>query len=523
MMMRTSNASKTTARERVGEGVKSGNGKSDDNAAKNTRSRKQSDNRETVGEGVKSGNGKSDVNAAKNTRSRKQSDNRETVGEGVKSGNGKSDDNSANNERSRKQSDNRDTVGEGVKSGNGKSDDNSANNERSQKRSYAARRTATKDDRKKSDDRVPAIAADKNRKPATTGAQLKGVGGSSGTQRKTGPSADVGGADDDKNRKLYNSNRNIPGADGVAEKSKTAWTRNTGSVGKKPKNPNTKMNGVGKEERDETMISETLISPAIDYHDNASPTAARYGIKKPVGTKGISSAAEAIDSPRAPADVRGDDSGGGVGGVGGGGGGGGVGGGGVVGGVGGVGGGGKKAVPSEKLISPAIDYHDDASLTAARDGINEPVSTKGSPRAPADVRGDDSGGGGVGGGGGGVGSGGKDAINLGDNGKDRMLNERDRTGPGNSETAGRARIGHQNQDETGCTTTTPTAADKAGGGRRTDNSCTDDDIYKLRKACALGQSDQCQNKDTGLYQAKRKGSKFEVIDLTQEEYCKLNK
>jgi len=344
------------------------------------------------------------------------------------------------------------TVGEDVKSGINKIGDNFQNNMRSQKRSNARKTVST-------------FTTDNNRKSVTTGALLKKVVKTSGTREKIDPPADV--EENNKHRKLINSKRNILDTNSVAEKSKTTGTRNNSSVVKKSKNLTTR-NDVGRprlvKKRDETtllkmsataetvdtpgtsadvrnddggvggkktVLSETQISPAIDYHDDASLTATRDRINDSIDTKKIFSVLETINTLGISADVRDDD--------------------------GGVGG--KKTVPSENQNSPAIDYRDDASLTDTRDGINEPIDTKrifsvaetiDSPREPVDVRDD--------------------------NGRE---NERNR-------------INGRNQDETENKTTKPTAVDGAGS-RRTDNSCTDDDIYKLRMTCVAGKLDQCKN------------------------------
>lgn len=435
------------------------------------------------------------------------------------------------------------TVGEGIKSRNSKNifamkmrdrtppqtaiGDNVVNNIQSQKRSDLVRRVATKDDRKKFQNPMLTIVTDKNRRPGTTGGLIKEVVGTSGTQRKTGRLADVE-ENDNKRRKLDKSNRTIIGSDGVAEKSKTPRIRNSGSVVKKSKNPRTK-NGTRKprvdEKRDDTKLSETLISPTIDYHDGALvKTTPRGGTNEPVDTKRIFSVPETIDSPHVPANVRDDEdyngggggnrsSGGGNRSSGGGnrsggggfdsgvdGGGGSSGGGftsgirGVVGsGGGGVGIVGRNVVSSETLISPVIDYLDDASLTAARDGINEPVEKKrmfsaadtiDRARLPADVQDDDDGAGGSGGGG-------KNAVNR-NTEKDWIFDEQFRTGLNNSE-IGRNHISERNQDEICNKTTTPTVMNGAGS-HRIDDNCTDSDIYKLRMACVLGQLAQCQNR-----------------------------
>lgn len=350
------------------------------------------------------------------------------------------------------------TVGEDAKSGINKIGDNFENNMRSQKRSNA-RKT------------VSAFTTDNNRKSGTTGALLKEVVKTSGTRGKIDPPEDA--EENNKHRKLINSKRNSLGTNSVVEKSKTTGTRNISSVVKKSKNLTTR-NDVVKprvfEKRDETTLLKTsarngineLVDTAETIETSGTSTDVRYddgggGGKKTVlsetqispaidyhddtsltdtrdrinDTKKIFSVSETIGSLGISADVRDDDGGGG----------------------------GKKMVLSENQISPAIDYRDDASLTDTRDGINESIDTKrifsvaetiDSPRAPVDVRDDDG------------------------------------------RETGRNRISERNQDETEHKTTKPTAVDGAGS-RRTNNSCTDDDIYKLRMTCVVGQLDQCQN------------------------------
>lgn len=244
----------------------------------------------------------------------------------------------------------------------------------------------------------------------------------------------------------------------ILEKSKTSVTRKGGTAGtmEKPKTTRTK-NGVAKVEKSKNArtgndvdklerggkkdvtkapSSEILISPAVDYNDDASPTAARNGINEPIETK--STAAEIIGGTQASAVVRDD-------------------------------GGGKNEFNRETIKDHGVDERD-------------PVKTKG------------------------------DLVEI---SRDRVENRADRsktvsynakTGADNAETGvdnseigqenvntGRNRVDEPNQEEARHKTTKSIAVDQAGN-RNTDDICNDDgDLYKLRVSCVVGKSDPCQN------------------------------
>ncbi|KAE9539555.1 hypothetical protein AGLY_004807 [Aphis glycines] len=403
-----------------------------------------------------------------------------------------------------------------------------------------ARGTAANNVQKKIIDPVTvAGTTDKIRKSGPTGTLPK-IGGTSGPRRK--PSLANVERSDDKHEKSISSKRTILGDNGVGEKSKSPRTRNENAAVEKSKTSRTINSGAvvkksktlrtknGSTVVEKSKIPRTRNDGAILEKSKTSVT--RKGdtagtMEKPKTTRTKNDVAEVekskntrtgndFDKPERDGkrDVT--------------------------------------APSSEILISPAVDYNDDASLTAARDGINEPMETKrtaaeaiGGPRASAVVRDND-----------GV----KNALNQ-DTRKDHGVDERDpvktkgdlvetirdrvenradklsynaKTGADNAETGAenseigqenvnteRNRVDEPNQKETRHKTTKSMAADQAGS-RNTEDVCNNDsDLYKLRVSCVVGPSDQCQNQHTGLYQATKICSKYEVKNLTEEEYCKI--
>jgi len=378
-----------------------------------------------------------------------------------------------------------------------------------------AQRTAVNDVQKKIVDPVTvARTADKIRKSGPTGTLPK-TGGTSGLRRK--PSLANVERSDDKHKKSISGKSTILGDSGVTEKSKSLRRRNENASMEKSKTSRT-INGGAVVEKSKTLrtkngstvaekskISRTRNDGAILEKSKTSVTSkggTAGAMEKPKTTRTKNGVAEVEKSKntRTGNDFDKPEQGG------------------------------KRDVTaplSEILISPAVDYNDDASLTAARDGINEPMETKstaaetiGGPRASADLRDDGE-----------V----KNALNR-DTRKDHGIDERDpvktkgdlvetsrdrvenrtdksktvsynaKTGADNAETgAENSEIRQENvntrhdhvdepdQEETRHKTTKSVAADQADS-RNTDDVCNDDgDLYKLRVSCVVGPSDQCQN------------------------------
>lgn len=377
-----------------------------------------------------------------------------------------------------------------------------------------ARKTAAKDDQKKIVDPVPVTGtADKIQKSGLTGVLPK-TGGTSVPRRK--PSlTNVEGSDYNR-EKLISGKRTILGDSGVAKKSKSPRTRNENAAVEKSKTSRT-INGGAVVEKSKSLrtknggtlvekskTSRTRNNGAILEKSKTSVT--RKGgtartMEKPKSTRSKNGVTEVEKSKntRTGNDVDKPER---------------------------VGKRDETAPSSEILISPAVDYNDDTSLTAARDEINEPMETKstaaetiGGPRASADVRDD---------------GGGKTALNrdtrkdgvdgrdpvktkedLVENSRDRVENRADKsktvsynakTGANNAETGAdnseirqenvntvRNHVDEPNQEEMRHKTTKSIATGQAGI-RDTDDICNDDgDLYKLRMSCVVGPSDQCQN------------------------------
>ncbi|XP_027836642.2 uncharacterized protein LOC114119329 [Aphis gossypii] len=403
-----------------------------------------------------------------------------------------------------------------------------------------ARGTAANNVQKKIVDPVTvAGTADKIRKSGPTGTLPK-IGGTSGPRRK--PSLANVERSDDKHEKSISGKKTILGDNGVAEKSKSPRTRNENATVEKSKTSRTINSGavVEKSKTLRTKNGSTIVEKSKTprtRNDGAILEKSKTSVTIKGGTAGTMEKPKTTRTKNGVAEVEkskntrtGNDF--------------------------------DKperdrkrdvtAPSSEILISQAVDNNNDASLTAARDRINEPMETKstaaetiGGPRASAVVRDDDR-----------V----KNALNQ-DTRKDHGVDERDpvktkgdlvetsrdrvenradklsynaKTGADNAETGaenseigqenvntGRNRVDEPNQEETRHKTTKSMAADQAGS-RNTEDVCNDDgDLYKLRMSCVVGPSDQCQNQHTGLYQATKICSKYEVKNLTEKEYCKI--
>jgi len=370
-----------------------------------------------------------------------------------------------------------------------------------------ARGTAANDNQKKIVDPVTvAGTAEKIQKSGPTGV-LPITGGTSGPRRK--PSlANVKGSDDkhesgkrtifgnsgvavkSKSPKTRNENtaveksktsRTINGG-AIVEKSKTLRTKNGGTVVEKSKTSRTKNNGAILKK---SKTSVTRKGGTAETMEKQKTTRTKNGVAEVEKSK-ITRTGNDVDKPER--DWKRD----------------------------------VKVPSSEILISPAVDYNDDrdASIMAARGGINEPTETKstaaetiGGPHASADVRED---------------GGGKNALNrdtrkghgvdeqdpvktkgdLVETSRDRVENRADKfktgadnigTGVDNSEigqdnvNTRLNRVDEPNQEDTRHKTTKSIAVDRAGS-RDTNDICTDDgDLYKLRMSCVAGPSDQCQN------------------------------
>lgn len=401
-----------------------------------------------------------------------------------------------------------------IRTGTRKSNSN-AINPTSNTMNGKARGTAANDFQKKIVHPVTvAGTTDKIRKSGPTGALLK-IGGTSGPRRKASL-ANVERSDD-KHKMSISGKRTILGDNGVAEKSKIPRTRNENAAVEKSKSSRT-INGVPVVEKSKTLRTkngDTVVEKSKilrTRNDGAILEKSKTSVTRKGGTAGTMEKPKTTRTKNGVTEVEkskntrtGNDLDKPVL-------------------------GGKRDVTapsSEILISPAVDYNDDTSLTAAHDGINEPMETKstaaetnGGPRASADVRDD-----------------GRDKNELNrDTKKDHGVDERDpvkskrglvetsrdrvenkvdksktvsynvKTGAENAETGaenskngqenvstGRNRVDEPNPEEARHKTTKSMAADQAGS-RNTDDVCNDNgDIYKLRVSCVVGPSDQCQN------------------------------